>query len=75
MFFYREEIVSAVRDNRVVVVAGDTGCGKSTQVPQYLLKAGFNNIGTYYIVSLLVLRERRILHRIYSVQKSTVGTW
>ena len=37
---FEAEIVNAVRDHRVIVLAGDTGCGKSTQVPQYLLRAG-----------------------------------
>ncbi|KAM6933986.1 putative ATP-dependent RNA helicase DHX34 [Xenentodon cancila] len=44
IFQYRDRIVELVQQNPVVVVAGDTGCGKSTQVPQYLLSAGFNHI-------------------------------
>uniref|UniRef100_A0A1A7X3V0 DEAH (Asp-Glu-Ala-His) box polypeptide 34 n=2 Tax=Iconisemion striatum TaxID=60296 RepID=A0A1A7X3V0_9TELE len=44
IFQYRDRIVELVRRHPVVVVAGDTGCGKSTQVPQYLLSAGFSHI-------------------------------
>lgn len=44
IFQYRDRIVDLVRLHPVVVVAGDTGCGKSTQVPQYLLSAGFSQI-------------------------------
>ncbi|XP_074496358.1 putative ATP-dependent RNA helicase DHX34 [Sebastes fasciatus] len=44
IFQYRDRIVELVQRHPVVVVAGDTGCGKSTQVPQYLLSAGFNHI-------------------------------
>lgn len=39
--------MAAVQNEKVVIVAGDTGCGKSTQVPQYLHVAGFQNIGNY----------------------------
>lgn len=42
---YRDKIISAVKNERVVIIAGDTGCGKSTQVPQYLYAAGFGKIG------------------------------
>ncbi len=41
---FQARIVSAVRDSQVVVLAGDTGCGKSTQVPQYLLQAGCDRV-------------------------------
>ncbi|XP_027855223.1 putative ATP-dependent RNA helicase DHX34 [Xiphophorus couchianus] len=44
IFQYRDRIVELVRRHPVIVVAGDTGCGKSTQVPQYLLSAGFSHI-------------------------------
>ncbi|XP_012990989.2 probable ATP-dependent RNA helicase DHX34 [Esox lucius] len=44
IFQYRDRIVELVRTHPVVVVAGDTGCGKSTQVPQYLLSSGFSHI-------------------------------
>lgn len=44
IFQYRDRIVELVRTHPVVVVAGDTGCGKSTQVPQYLMTSGFNHI-------------------------------
>ncbi|KAK3925802.1 Putative ATP-dependent RNA helicase DHX57 [Frankliniella fusca] len=32
-----QEILDAVRNFQVVVICGETGCGKSTQVPQFLL--------------------------------------
>ncbi|OPJ82601.1 putative ATP-dependent RNA helicase DHX34-like [Patagioenas fasciata monilis] len=41
---YRERILSAVAENPVVVIAGDTGCGKSTQVPQFLLAGGYERV-------------------------------
>ncbi|XP_054613381.1 3'-5' RNA helicase YTHDC2 [Dunckerocampus dactyliophorus] len=34
---HEEEIVRLVRENRVVLVLGETGSGKTTQIPQFLL--------------------------------------
>ncbi len=36
----REEIIQAIKDNRVIIVSGETGCGKSTQLPKMCLEAG-----------------------------------
>ncbi|HER63655.1 MAG TPA: ATP-dependent RNA helicase HrpA, partial [Desulfobacteraceae bacterium] len=36
----KDDIVRAVRDHRVVVIAGDTGSGKTTQIPKMCLEAG-----------------------------------
>ncbi|XP_054396769.2 probable ATP-dependent RNA helicase DHX34 isoform X2 [Pongo abelii] len=41
---YGNRILQTLKEHQVVVVAGDTGCGKSTQVPQYLLAAGFSHV-------------------------------
>ena len=37
IYQYKEKILSAVMESPFLVVTGDTGSGKSTQLPQYLL--------------------------------------
>lgn len=34
----RGKILSAIESNQVIVIAGETGCGKTTQVPQFILE-------------------------------------
>ena len=34
----REGLLHALDEQDIAVVCGDTGCGKTTQVPQYLLE-------------------------------------
>lgn len=36
----REEIIDAIRDNQVVIVCGETGSGKTTQLPKMCLELG-----------------------------------
>ncbi|WP_245988669.1 ATP-dependent RNA helicase HrpA [Flexivirga caeni] len=36
----RDEIAAAIRDHQVVVIAGETGSGKTTQLPKILLELG-----------------------------------
>lgn len=39
------ELVQAVHDNQVLVIIGETGSGKTTQVTQYLAEAGYTTRG------------------------------
>ena len=36
----RDDIAAAIRDHQVVVVAGETGSGKTTQLPKICLELG-----------------------------------
>jgi len=49
----KQEIIEQIEKNRVVIVSGNTGCGKSTQVPQYIYEQ--NKKG-----KILITQPRRI---------------
>src|SRR5829696_7320905 len=36
----REDLLAAIRDHQVVIVAGETGSGKTTQLPKLCLELG-----------------------------------
>ncbi len=42
---HREEILRAVSDHPIVIIAGETGSGKTTQLPKLCLEAGFGSRG------------------------------
>ncbi|ORY29995.1 P-loop containing nucleoside triphosphate hydrolase protein [Naematelia encephala] len=55
----RDRITSALESNRVLVVVGETGCGKSTQLPQFILDheiASSRGAST----SIIVTQPRRV---------------
>src|SRR4051812_19877890 len=41
----REDISASIRDNQVVIVAGETGPRKTHQMPKILLELGYRSIG------------------------------
>ena len=45
IFQLRDELCSAIRDNQVLVVVGETGSGKTTQMTQYMAEMGYTKHG------------------------------
>mmetsp|Transcript_19503 Transcript_19503/g.40380 ORF Transcript_19503/g.40380 Transcript_19503/m.40380 type:complete len:812 (+) Transcript_19503:860-3295(+) len=45
VYAYREEFLQAVEEHQVLILVGETGSGKTTQIPQYLHEAGYTGSG------------------------------
>lgn len=45
IYQYRDDLIQAIHDYQVLVIVGETGSGKTTQLPQYLYEAGFTKGG------------------------------
>lgn len=41
----RTQLLQAVKDNQIMIIVGDTGSGKTTQITQYLAEEGFAKSG------------------------------
>ncbi len=68
-----DDLVAALRDNQVVVVAGDTGSGKSTQLPKMCLEIGRGRRGFIGHTQPRRLAARTIAERIASELNVEVG--
>ncbi|KAK8768863.1 hypothetical protein V5799_014672 [Amblyomma americanum] len=42
---FREDLLEAIADHQVLIIEGETGSGKTTQIPQYLYEAGYSANG------------------------------
>ncbi|XP_062395625.1 pre-mRNA-splicing factor ATP-dependent RNA helicase DHX16 [Sardina pilchardus] len=45
VFPYRQDLLSAIEQHQVLIIEGETGSGKTTQIPQYLMEEGYNSGG------------------------------
>jgi ATP-dependent helicase HrpA len=60
----REDLLAAIRDHQVVVVAGETGSGKTTQLPKICLELGRGIRGTIAHTQPRRLAARTVAQRI-----------
>lgn len=45
MYPYRDSLLEAIAEHQVIIIVGETGSGKTTQIPQYLYEAGYDKLG------------------------------
>ncbi len=69
----KDEIAAAIRDHQVVIVAGETGSGKTTQIPKICLELGRGIRGTIGHTQPRRLAARTVAERIAEELNVPVG--
>ena len=69
----RDDIMNAIRDNRVVIIAGETGSGKTTQIPKMCLELGLGEKGLIGHTQPRRLAARSVAERIAEELGQKIG--
>ena len=68
-----EDIKALIKDNQVVILSGETGSGKTTQIPKICLELGFGVKGLIAHTQPRRIAARTVAARIAEELKTTVG--
>ncbi|NLU68492.1 ATP-dependent RNA helicase HrpA [Streptomyces sp. HNM0574] len=69
----KDEILRAVRDHQVVIVAGETGSGKTTQIPKICMELGRGVLGRIGHTQPRRIAARTVAERVAEELKSPLG--
>lgn len=69
----KDEIAEAIKQHQVVILAGETGSGKTTQLPKICLSLGYGTKGLIGHTQPRRIAARTVADRIASELKTTLG--
>lgn len=72
---HREQLAQAINENRVVIVCGETGSGKTTQLPKICLELGRGRRGMIAHTQPRRLAATSVAKRIAEELKTELGDW
>ncbi|KZP26314.1 P-loop containing nucleoside triphosphate hydrolase protein [Athelia psychrophila] len=69
----RTALIEVLRENEVTVLLGETGSGKTTQVPQYLLESGISGQGIIAVTQPRRVAATSLAARVATEKKVALG--
>ncbi|KAG8186976.1 hypothetical protein JTE90_005749 [Oedothorax gibbosus] len=74
IFSAKQEILNAFSKHKTLIFVGETGCGKTTQIPQYLLEAGYAKHKSIGITQPRRVAATTIAKRVAQEVKTELGS-
>ncbi len=69
----RKEIIQAIKNNQITIICGETGSGKTTQLPKMCIEAGLGIYGAIGHTQPRRLAARSVANRIAEELKTPIG--
>nr|XP_003705537.1 PREDICTED: pre-mRNA-splicing factor ATP-dependent RNA helicase PRP16 [Megachile rotundata]XP_012145903.1 PREDICTED: pre-mRNA-splicing factor ATP-dependent RNA helicase PRP16 [Megachile rotundata]XP_012145904.1 PREDICTED: pre-mRNA-splicing factor ATP-dependent RNA helicase PRP16 [Megachile rotundata]XP_012145905.1 PREDICTED: pre-mRNA-splicing factor ATP-dependent RNA helicase PRP16 [Megachile rotundata]XP_012145906.1 PREDICTED: pre-mRNA-splicing factor ATP-dependent RNA helicase PRP16 [Megach len=73
VFAVRQELLNVIRENSVVVIVGETGSGKTTQLTQYLHEDGYSRYGIIGCTQPRRVAAMSVAKRVSDEMATTLG--
>ncbi|KAK0086647.1 hypothetical protein PV325_002823 [Microctonus aethiopoides] len=73
VFAVRQELLNVIRENSVVIIVGETGSGKTTQLTQYLHEEGYSANGIIGCTQPRRVAAMSVAKRVSDEMSSTLG--
>uniref|UniRef100_A0A1A8MXX5 RNA helicase n=3 Tax=Nothobranchius pienaari TaxID=704102 RepID=A0A1A8MXX5_9TELE len=73
IYRYKAKLIQAVEESTFLVVTGETGSGKTTQLPQYLYEAGFSRNGKIGVTQPRRVAAITVAQRVAQEMDCTLG--